>query len=335
MKTTILGGGSWGTALARELGNKGEDITHYIRRQEQIDDILKNHENTRYLKGVKLPENIKYESDLEKSIENSDVIVFAVPTNSVRKVCEELEGKVSEDVILVNVAKGIEQNTLKRISEIIGEFFPKNRFVVLSGPSHAEEVGLDYPTTIVSASLDLEAAKVIQDLFMTDTLRIYINEDLIGVELAGALKNVIALGNGIIVGRGFGDNTTAALMTRGMAEITRLGTAMGANPTTFLGLAGMGDLIVTCGSTHSRNRTCGELIGKGYSIDEAIEKVGMVVEGIKTTHAVNKLSKDYNVDMPISNTLYKILYDDLAIEDAVNILMNRKKKHEIDSNIRG
>lgn len=334
-KVAVLGGGSWGTALARDLGNKDIDTIMYIRDKSQKEAIEKSRENEKYLPGIKLPKNLKYTSDLDEAIKDVQYVVLAVPTNAVRSVLEDIKDKIDEKVILINVAKGIERDTLMRISDVAKEILPKNRFVALYGPTHAEEVALDYPTTIVSASKDIDAAKLVQNLFMSNTLRAYTNDDLIGVELAGALKNIIALANGILVGLGYGDNSKAALMTRGMAEITRLGTAMGALPSTFLGLAGVGDLIVTCTSEHSRNRTCGKYIGEGMTVDEAIEKVGMVVEGIKTTAATKTLSEQYDIDMPITDALYRVIYEDADVEKEIEGLMSRSKKHEIESYNRG
>lgn len=334
-KTAVLGGGSWGTALARELALKNIDTTLYIRNEEQKDNLVKTKINSRYLPEIELPENLSYSSDLNETVHDAKFIVLAVPTNSVRDMLIELQDKINEDVILINVAKGIEMDTLMRISEISNELLPQNSFVALSGPTHAEEVALDYPSTIVAASRDLDAAMKVQNLFMSDTFRVYTNDDLLGVELAGALKNVIALANGILVGLGYGDNTMAALMTRGIAEITRLGTTMGALPSTFLGLAGVGDLIVTCTSLHSRNRRCGQLIGEGKSVEEAIKEVGMVVEGIKTTSAAKKLSERYDVDMPITTALYGVLYEGADVKEAAYSLMVRSKKHEMENSLRG
>lgn len=335
MRVGVIGGGSWGTALARELANKNIDTKIYIRNKNQYETMKEYHINKRYLADVILPESLKLTNDLDECILDKDFLILAVPTSSVRSLMEDLSGKISKDVILVNVAKGIEVKTLKRISEIVSEFFPENKFVALSGPTHAEEVAIDFPSTIVAASEDLEAAEKTQNLFMSDTLRVYTNDDLLGVELAGALKNIIALANGILVGLGYGDNSRAALMTRGLAEITRLGKAMGAQEATFLGLTGVGDLIVTCTSEHSRNRTCGKYIGQGMKVEEAIEKVGMVVEGIKTTASTVELAKKYKVDMPIATALYEVIYEGADVKDIVTRLMSRSKKHEIDGYFRG
>lgn len=334
-KSTVLGGGSWGTALARELANKGIDTTLYIRDEKQVDELKSTGMNNKYLPGVELPNNLKYTSDFDEAIRESKFIISAVPTDAVRETFKKLSGKLDKDTIIINVAKGIEQGTLMRISEISKELLSENRFVALSGPTHAEEVVLDFPSTIVAASEDMDAAQLVQNLFMSNTLRVYTNDDLVGVELAGALKNIIALAIGMLDGLGFGDNTKAALMTRGISEISRLGVRMGALPSTFFGLAGIGDLIVTCTSMHSRNRRCGILIGSGKSIEEATKEVGMVVEGIKTTSAAKQLADKYSVDMPITNILYQVLYENKDVKSSTDDLMLRDKKHEMEGLFRG
>lgn len=334
-KSTVLGGGSWGTALARELANKGIDTTLYIRDEKQVEELKSTGMNNKYLPGVELPNNLKYTSDFDEAIRESKFIISAVPTGAVRETFKKLSGKLDKDTIIINVAKGIEQGTLMRISEISKELLSENRFVALSGPTHAEEVVLDFPSTIVAASEDMDAAQLVQNLFMSNTLRVYTNDDLVGVELAGALKNIIALAIGMLDGLGFGDNTKAALMTRGISEISRLGVRMGALPSTFFGLAGIGDLIVTCTSMHSRNRRCGILIGSGKSIKEATKEVGMVVEGIKTTSAAKQLADKYSVDMPITNILYQVLYENKDVKSSTDDLMLRDKKHEMEGLFRG
>lgn len=334
-KSTVLGGGSWGTALARELANKGIDTTLYIRDEKQVEELKSTGMNNKYLPGVELPNNLKYTSDFDEAIRESKFIISAVPTGAVRETFKKLSGKLDKDTIIINVAKGIEQGTLMRISEISKELLSENRFVALSGPTHAEEVVLDFPSTIVAASEDMDAAQLVQNLFMSNTLRVYTNDDLVGVELAGALKNIIALAIGMLDGLGFGDNTKAALMTRGISEISRLGVRMGALPSTFFGLAGIGDLIVTCTSIHSRNRRCGILIGSGKSIEEATKEVGMVVEGIKTTSAAKQLADKYSVDMPITNILYQVLYENKDVKSSTDDLMLRDKKHEMEGLFRG
>ncbi len=331
MNIGVLGGGSWGTALSLVLANKGYDLDLWLRDEKQCEKINTSRENKKYLKGVRLPKNIRVKSDIEKTIKDNDVILLAIPTHGVRQTLEDNKALFSKEQIIVNVAKGIENNTLERISEIVGDILPENRFVVLSGPSHAEEVAVNDPTTVIAASLDEEAGKLIQDLFMTENFRVYTNNDLVGVELGGALKNVIALGAGISDGLEYGDNAKAALMNRGIFEMARLGQAMGGQFNTFLGLSGIGDLIVTCTSLHSRNRKAGILIGKGNTVDEAIKETGMVVEGIKTTKSAYELSKKYKVNMPITEEIYKLIYEGGDVEEAVKRLMMREKKSEMDS----
>lgn len=326
----ILGGGSWGTALAIVLAKKGFNIDLWIRDKKQCEEINSARENLKYLQGVLLPSNINATTDIEKAIRDKKVIVSAVPTHAVREVLKSIKNHLSQENIIVNVAKGIEVNTLLRISEIVKEETPEVEYAILSGPSHAEEVARDIPTTLVAASVKKNVAEYVQDIFMTPKFRVYTNPDVIGVELGGALKNVIALGAGISDGLEYGDNTKAALMNRGFVEIARIGEAMGANKMTFAGLSGIGDLIVTCTSMHSRNRRAGILIGQGYTLEEATKSIGMVVEGIKTTKAAYQLSEKYNVTMPITEEIYKVLYKDANVKNAVVNLMLRDKTHEIE-----
>lgn len=330
MNITVAGGGSWGTAMARLISNKGHKVSFYIRNIKVCKDIEKNKENSKYLPGAKFEKTISIYNNLKDSVKGAEIIVLAVPTSAIRSLLSPLKNFIDKDVIIVNLSKGIEVDTLDRISQVCKEILPENPFVALSGPSHAEEVGFDIPTTVVAASLDSHYANIIQEEFSTDTFRIYTNTDLIGVEIGGALKNIIALAAGISDGLGFGDNTKAALMTRGMYEMSKMGLALGANPHTFNGLTGMGDLIVTCTSMHSRNRRAGILIGQGKSIDQAIKEVGQVVEGIKTTKSCYELAKKYQIEMPISQSLYQVLYNNKDPKEAVNILMTRKKKEEIE-----
>jgi len=325
----VLGGGSWGTALAILLSRKSLSVKIWFRDLNQVEYINKYRENKKYLPKVKLPKNLYITNNVEETIQNKDIILLAVPTHGIRETLEKYGRLIRKDQIIVNVSKGIENGSLMRISEIVEEFLPENKFVVLSGPSHAEEVALDLPTTVVVASKDKNAAKLIQDVFMTSKFRVYTNPDLIGVELGGSLKNIIALGAGISDGLGYGDNTKAALMTRGIFEMTKLGEKMGASTNTFSGLSGIGDLIVTCTSGHSRNRKAGLLIGEGLSMNEAVEKIGMVAEGIKTTRSTYELSTRYNVKMPITEELYNVLYNNKDVKKSVFNLMERDKKHEM------
>lgn len=330
MRIGVLGGGSWGTAISMHMANKGNDVTIWDRNIGLVNEMNVNRTNKRYLKEVSLPQNISVTSDIEDCVRDSEIIIIAVPSQGVRDVCTRLSGLIDEKKVFVSLAKGIENGTLKRVSEVIGEFFPRNPIGVISGPSHAEEVSRGIPTTVVASSRSMEIAEYLQDAFISPSFRVYTNPDIIGVELGGAVKNVIALAAGISDGLGFGDNTKAAIMTRGIAEIARLGIAMGAQPMTFAGLSGIGDLIVTCTSVHSRNRRAGILIGSGKSVKEAIEEVNMVVEGITTTKSVEEISNNLNIEMPITNQLYEILFKDKNPKIAVEELMIRDKRHEIE-----
>lgn len=332
-KVAVLGAGSWGTALSIVLADNEHDVRLWSHRQEQVDEINEKHTNKRYL-DIVLPTSIKAYSNIEQAIEDVEAIVFVVPTNAIREVAQKVKDMLPEGVTIIHASKGIEPNTLKRISELIAEEIPTYRYediVVLSGPSHAEEVALRHPTTVTVAAIDEAKANFAQNLFINDRFRVYTSQDLIGIELGGALKNIIALGAGISDGLGFGDNARAALITRGLAEITRLGTALGANPLTFLGLSGVGDLIVTCTSVHSRNWRAGNCLGKGKELDEILNEMGMVVEGVRTTKAAYQLSKQVGVEMPITNGLYEILFNNIPPKVVVEQLMNRDKREEMDN----
>lgn len=334
VRVGVIGGGSWGSALAILLNNNGHQVHMWLRDKRQVDLIRESGENKKYLPNIKMPEEIKVSYDIEEVIYKKDLLVLAVPSHGVRQVLEENKRLFNKDQILVNVAKGIENETLYRVSQIVEEILPENPYAVLSGPSHAEEVALNMPTTVVSASVEKKIAEYVQDVFMSPSFRVYTNPDVIGVELGGALKNVIALGAGISDGLGYGDNTKAALMTRGMIEIARLGERMGGNIITFAGLAGIGDLIVTCTSMHSRNRRAGILIGKGMEIGDVIKSIGMVVEGIKTTRSAYELATRYNIDMPITEEIYGVLYNNKDVKSSVVNLMLRDKKHEMEDIIK-
>ncbi len=330
MKVAVLGAGSWGTALGLVLAQKDIEVDLWSWQQEQTDEIINTRKNEKYLPGVEIPMNMTPTSDIKKAIEGSKILLIAVPSQVVRQTLEKCASMVLPDQVIVNVSKGIEMTTLKRISEVVEEFLPNNKFVSLSGPSHAEEVSKKIPTTLVSASIDREAAEIVQDAFTTDNLRVYTNPDLIGVEVGGALKNIIALGAGISDGLGYGDNAKAALMTRGIHEIARLGLKMGAKLESFSGLSGIGDLIVTCTSMHSRNRRCGIMIGEGMTTQAAIDKVGMVVEGIYTIKSAYGLSQKHGVEMPITEQLYKVIYEDYDARESVRNLMLRRMTHETE-----
>lgn len=328
-KITFLGGGSFGSALGIMLAKKGLEVSIWDRDENVVEDINIKRENIRYLPKVTIPYNVKAFTDMKGAIKDSDFIVLAVPSHVIRNLCRQIKDLIKENQIIINIAKGIEEDTHLRLSEVIEEEIPHNAVVVLSGPSHAEEVATDIPTAVVVTSKNMEAAEKVQNIFMTNKFRVYTNDDIVGIEIGGAVKNIIALAAGISDGIGYGDNTKAALMTRGMSEIIRIGTKLGGNKETFSGLTGMGDLIVTCTSMHSRNRRAGILIGQGLSPDEAIKEVGMVVEGIKACSAFYKLKEELNVSMPITEVLYRVIFEGLDPKYGVYELMSRDKKDEI------
>lgn len=332
-KVVVLGAGSWGTALSIVLAEKGHDCLIWSHREDQAQEINGEHTNHKYLPGTSLPLNLRGTSSLEEAVNHAQIIVMAVPTKGIREVCQSMKEFIKKPILFVHVSKGIEPDTLKRISEMMREELPSEMIkdiVVLSGPSHAEEVILKHPTTITAACEHIKSAEMVQDLFMHGYFRVYTNTDVIGVEMGGALKNIIALAAGITDGLGYGDNAKAALITRGLAEIARLGTKMGANPLTFSGLTGIGDLIVTCTSVHSRNWRAGNLLGKGMRLEEVLEQMGMVVEGVRTTKAAYQLSELHQVPMPITNALYQVLFNGVDTKTAVDALMDRGKKHEME-----
>ncbi|OCA90941.1 glycerol-3-phosphate dehydrogenase [Bacillus sp. FJAT-27225] len=329
----VLGAGSWGTALALVLADNGHKVKLWSHNPGQVMEINESRANAKYLPGIEIPSLIEAVSSLKEALQATDTVVLAVPTKAIREVIAKMREIQTSPVTIVHVSKGIEPDSLLRISEMIQEEMPAEllkAIVVLSGPSHAEEVSLRHPTTVTVSSEDMDEAGRIQDLFINQNFRVYTNPDVIGVEIGGALKNIIALAAGITDGLGYGDNAKAALMTRGLAEIARLGTKMGANPLTFAGLAGVGDLIVTCTSVHSRNWRAGNLLGKGQSLEEVLENMGMVVEGVRTTKAAHQLAAKYNVEMPIADTLYKVLFEEIPAKDGADILMARNKTHEME-----
>ncbi|AXI09357.1 NAD(P)H-dependent glycerol-3-phosphate dehydrogenase [Oceanobacillus sp. 143] len=331
-KVAVLGAGSWGTALSIVLADNGHEVRLWSHRENQVVLINETHRNEQYL-DVTLPDQIKAYANLNEAISGVNVIVVVVPTKAIREVCKQLNSIVKEKVTIIHAAKGIEPVTLKRVSEMISEEmadYNEEDIVVLSGPSHAEEVALRHPTTVTVSSVNTDNAKIAQSLFISDSFRVYTSPDIIGVELGGALKNIIALGAGISDGLGYGDNAKAALITRGLAEIARLGTKLGANPLSFLGLSGVGDLIVTCTSVHSRNWRAGNLLGKGLKLDDVLNQMGMVVEGVRTVKAAYQFSKQQNVEMPITTGIHQILFEDKAPKDVVDQLMNRTKREEMD-----
>lgn len=331
-KAAVLVAGSWGTALASVLAYKNMEVAIWTRNETQRDEINKSHRNERYLPDVDLPSNLAATTDMKEAVAGANAVVIVAPSSAVREVARMLKPFWHEDMLVVHATKGFETESLKRISTVIAEELgcEEGRIVVLSGPSHAEEVVKKCPTTVVVASLDEEQASKAQDLFMSSYFRVYTNRDMVGVELAGALKNIIALGAGMSDGLGYGDNAKAALLTRGLAEITRVGVEMGANPLTFAGLAGIGDLVVTATSRHSRNWRAGYMLGEGKSLDEVLNSMGMVVEGIRTTKAANTISDKYQVQMPIAKQLFHVLFEGLAPKIAVGALMGRDRKTEME-----
>ena len=330
MKIAVLGAGSWGTTIALHLYKNGYEVALWEFFPDYVKVLQEKRENVKFLPGFKIPKDIQITSKIIEAIAGAKVIVLAIPSHVIRKVARMLKPFNLQDILLVSVAKGIENKTLLRMSQVIAQELPfsKNNVVVLSGPSHAEEVVRDIPTTIVAASKSVKKAEYIQKIFMSPSLRVYTNRDIVGVELGGSLKNIIAIACGISDGLGFGDNTKAALMTRGMHEITKLGVAMGAKPGTFAGLTGIGDLITTCISRHSRNRNYGEMLGKGLTPEQALSKMIMVVEGIRTTKSANALARKYRIEMPITEQVYAALFRGKKAKDAGRDLMMREAKPE-------
>lgn len=325
---SIIGAGSWGTALAVLLHKNGHKVTVWSIVEQEIEMLREKHEHKDKLPGVKLPDDMVFTTDLEAAINGKDVLVLAVPSPYTRSTSHMMKEYVAEGQIIVDVAKGIEENTLMTLSQIIEEEIPQATVAVLSGPSHAEEVGRGIPTTIVVGAHKKETAEYLQNLFMNEVFRVYISPDVLGIELGAALKNVVALAAGIADGLGYGDNTKAALITRGITEISRLGMAMGGRFETFSGLTGIGDLIVTCASMHSRNRRAGILIGKGYTMEEAMEEVKMVVEGVYSAKAAIALAHKYDVQLPIIEQVNEVLFSGKPADAAVKELMIRDKKLE-------
>lgn len=327
MKITFIGGGSFGTALAKATTENGREAVVWDRKEEVVREINEQHSNIRFLKDLVLPEQLTATTDLNEALQGADIVVLAVPSSAIREVSARIAPLLSGEEIIVNIAKGIDPKSLKPLSTVIHETIGRDP-VILSGPSHAEEVALNLPTVIVASSKNELAMVRVQETFSSSTLRVYRNSDLMGVEIGGAVKNIIALAAGVSDGVGYGDNAKAALMTRGMAEIIRIGVRLGAEIDTFYGLTGMGDLIVTCTSMHSRNRRCGILIGQGKSMEEATSEVGMVVEGIKATMAFHELARKYNVEMPITDAIYQVLFNEVSPDEMVELLMTRDLKKE-------
>ena len=327
MEIAVIGSGGWGTAAAVHLNKLGAKVTMWSWLKEESENLKKNLENKPFLPGVKLSSDIIFTDDIS-CVKNKNLIVLVTPSKAIRSTAHQMAPYVSKDAVVVILSKGIEDKTLKTLSDVVEEEIPQAKIAVMSGPSHAEEVARGIPTTNIAACKDISGAELVRSAFMSETFRVYTGTDVLGVELGGALKNVIALCAGILDGLGYGDNTKAALMTRGIKEIACLGEKMGANRETFWGLSGVGDLIVTCTSMHSRNRRAGILIGEGKTPDEAIAQVNMVVEGIVNCNAAYELSKKYNVDMPIITQAYNVLNNGKDPGEAVKDLMIRSGKQE-------
>lgn len=331
-KVAVLVAGSWGTALASVLADNEHEVALWSRNAQQVAQINETHRNERYLPGVDLSELIHATTQMEEAVRGACAVLIVAPSSAMREVVRELHQYIEPETLVIHATKGFETETLKRMSTVIAEELHcgDESIVVLSGPSHAEEVVRRLPTTVVVASKNNAAAEMAQDLFINSFFRVYTNPDMLGVEISGALKNIIALGAGLSDGLGYGDNAKAALITRGLAEIARLGVDMGANPLTFAGLAGVGDLVVTCTSSHSRNWRAGSMIGQGKKVETVLQEMGMVVEGIRTTKAAYALSRLYQVSMPITDQLYQVLFEQKPSKNAVESLMGRVRTHEIE-----
>lgn len=332
-KVCILGAGSWGTALAVLLAKNSCRVSLWGRVEDGIEIIKETRQNQQFLPGIIIPAGVSPTTDIVTALDGADLLVLSVPSQVLRSVLQMVKEYLPADIYIVNTAKGLEITTGLRLSQVVEKVLGeevRDRFAVLSGPSHAEEVAREIPTAVTVAASRKETACIVQDIFMSSNFRVYTNPDVAGVELGGALKNIIALATGIAYGLGYGDNTMAALLTRGLAEIIRMGIAMGGNPLSFVGLSGMGDLVVTCGSRHSRNRRAGEMIGHGLSLDETLLRIGMVVEGAHTCRVVHSKALEMNIDMPITRACYQVLYENRDPREAVWYLMQRQKKHETE-----
>ncbi|TDF99331.1 NAD(P)H-dependent glycerol-3-phosphate dehydrogenase [Paenibacillus piri] len=332
-KVSVLVAGSWGTAIASVLAENQHDVMLWTRSERQAAEINVEHRNRRFLGDVELPPHVRATASMEEALRDASAVIVVAPSAAMREVARQMRPFLQKDTVLVHATKGFETAGLRRMSTVLAEELPHydaDSIVVLSGPSHAEEVITQCPTTVVVASADPQAAEKAQDLLINTYFRVYTNPDMIGVEVGGALKNIIALGAGLSDGLGFGDNAKAALLTRGLAEISRLGTAMGGNPLTFSGLAGVGDLVVTCTSKHSRNWRAGYMLAQGNSLETVLEQMGMVVEGVRTTQAACILSQKYDISMPIADELYAVLFEGKSPRTAVEDLMGRGRTHEIE-----
>ncbi|MBP1155247.1 MULTISPECIES: NAD(P)H-dependent glycerol-3-phosphate dehydrogenase [unclassified Paenibacillus] len=332
-KAAVLVAGSWGTAIASVLAENGREVFLWSRNVKQVEEINTEHRNSRFLNDAVLSPLIRATTSMEEAVKGAEAVVIVAPSSAMREIASALKSYIHDHTLLIHATKGFESGSLKRMSEVLVDeltSYDPSRIVVLSGPSHAEEVIERCPTTVVVASHKKAAAEQAQDLLINSYFRVYTNPDVVGVEVGGALKNIIALGAGLSDGLGFGDNAKAALLTRGLAEMARLGTAMGGSPLTFAGLAGIGDLVVTSTSRHSRNWRAGSMLAQGLSLEEVLTKMGMVVEGVKTTQAAYRLARQYGITMPITNELHQVLFDGKDPKTAVEDLMGRGPTHEIE-----
>lgn len=328
MNLTFLGSGSFGTALAVIFSQYDFNIKMYDRNADVVLGINRDRRNIKYLKNIIIPEKVVATDDIYEAVCDSDIIFLSVPSQAIREMSKKIQNKLKPHSIIVCLSKGIELSTYKRLSEVLEEEFPNNLIVVLSGPSHAEEVATKQPTALVATSKDMDKAIFVRDTLSNDVLRIYTNPDIIGVEIGGAMKNIIALAIGVINGMGYGDNSSAAIITRSLNDLIKMGVAMGGRLETFFGLTGIGDLIVTCLSNHSRNRRCGLLIGKGMKLDEAIKEIGMVVEGVTACKIFYNIAKEKNIEVPIIESIYEVLFNNKDLRYIETALMSRDKKDE-------
>ena len=337
MKIAMIGAGSWGTAMVRLLAVRNENVWLYCRHPDTAERLRETRENETYLPGVKIPEAVRITSDLEEAARGAECVILCTPAGAAGKTCESLLPYLSQNVTVASASKGLADDSGRRISDVIGETLSgkTDRIVVISGPNHAEEIGRGCPAATVAAGTNPTAVELIQDIFMGPVFRVYRSDDIIGVEYGGSLKNIIAIACGLLDGLRFGDNSRAALMTRGLVEMTRFGTHYGAKMSTFFGLSGMGDLVATCISEHSRNHRAGVLLAQGKTIDEILSGTQMVVEGVRTTRIVHDIAEKEGISMPITNEMYHVIRGDYTAAEAIEHLMNRAKKAETEEHLPG
>lgn len=328
MKIGIIGSGSFALALSLVLNDNNHKVTLWNRTKDSLDSLIKYRKNEKYLKGTEIPNEINFTWDKEEIITTNEIILVATPSSAVRENLNWIKNYINPNQILINASKGFDEEKNLRLSQVIEEILPNTKFAIFSGPGHAEEIAKKMPTALVASSKDLITRQLTQDIFMNEYIRLYTSDDIIGVELGGALKNVIAIGVGILEGANLGDNAKASFMTRGNLEITELGIKMGANRHTFSGLSGVGDLIVTCGSMHSRNRRAGIMLGQGHTLEETLKEINMVVEGVKSAKTAFTLGQQHKIELPIINEVYKVIFQGKNTNDSLRDLMSRNKKDE-------